>query len=198
VARSAGTSGPIDNPPPVLGTCTGFKQRLNLVHVVDDTAELDDRIELAEDKQIFSASQGDGVVFASVGRGGGYYPRGGWAVAEIDCFGPCGGSAQEPTELLVLGGFDKGELEQGHITVADDDKDQWYGFWGSPPVYAYGKRALLVGQSDLAIIDASTVSAPELVKRVPLIGSVNYAEVHEENALLTFGQLGVLWVDLRD
>jgi hypothetical protein len=104
----------------------------------------------------------------------------------------------QPTELLVLGGFDKGQLQQGHITVEDKDNNQWYGFWGSPPVYAYGKRALLTGQSDLAIIDASTVTEPKVVQRVPLIGYVNYVEVHENNALLTFGAQGVQWVDLND
>lgn len=193
VARSGAAPSPTDNPPPVLGQCTGFRQRLNLVHVLDDLAELDDRLELADDKQVFSFSEGDGVVFASVGRGGYYYPR----FADIECFGPCGGGSLQPTELLVLGGFDKGELEEGHITVEDEDKNQWYGFWGSPPVYAYGKRALLAGQSDLAIIDASNVTEPKLVKRVPLIGYVQHVEVYEDNALLTFGQQGVQWLPLE-
>jgi hypothetical protein len=195
VARGSASSGsvPVDNPAPVLGTCTGYKQRLNLVHVLDDSAELDDRLELAEDKQVFSFSEGDGVVFASVGRGGYYYPR-----AAIDCFGPCGGGGLQPTELLVLGGFAQGAFEEGYITVEDSENNNWYGFWGSPPVYAYGKRALLVGQGELVIIDATNAAEPKLVKRLPAIGTVQYAEVHEENALLTFGAQGVQWIDLRD
>jgi hypothetical protein len=195
VARggSSSSSGQVDNPPPVLGTCTGFKQRLNLVHVLGDAAELDDRLELADDKQVFSFSKGDGVVFASVGRGGYYYPR-----AAIDCWGPCGGGSLQPTELLVLGGFAQGAFEEGYITVDDSEANNWYGFWGSPPVYAYGKRALLAGQGELVVIDASNAADPQLVKRLPAIGTVQYAEVHEENALLTFGQQGVQWVDLRD
>lgn len=196
VARSGAAPSPTDNPPPVLGKCTGYKQRINLVHVLDDVAELDDRIELADDKQVFSFSQGDGVVFASVGRGGYYYPRGGLVDVDIACYGGCGGSLQ-PTELLVLGGFDNGELIEGHLTVEDKDNNQWYGFWGSPPVYAYGTRALLDGQSDLAVIDASNPAEPKLVKRVPRIGYLSYVEVHENNALLTLGQQGVQWLDLE-
>ena len=196
IARTPSSSGgaAVDNPPPVLGKCTGYKQRLNLVHVLDDLAELDDRIELADDKQIFSFSKGDGVVFASVGRGGYYYPRG-----LVDCWGPCGGgSSLQPTELLVLGGFAQGAFEEGYITVEDSEANNWYGFWGSPPVYAYGKRALLVGQGELVVIDATNATDPQLVKRLPAIGTAQYVEVHEENALLTFGQQGVQWVDLRD
>jgi hypothetical protein len=199
VATSPSASGgaPVDQPPPVLGECTGFKQRLNLVHLVGDVAELDDRLELSEDKQLFSFSKGDGVVFATAGRGG-YYGRGGWATPDIACFGPCGGGQLSPAELIVLGGFANGELEIGYITVEDKGANQWYGFWGTPPVYAYGKRAMLIGQSDLAIIDGSNVTTPELVKRVPLIGSVSYAEIHEDNALLSFGQQGVQWVGIGD
>jgi hypothetical protein len=196
VARSAGASSPTDNPPPVLGNCVGYRQRINLVHVLDDVAELDDRIELADDKQVFSFSQGDGVAFASVGRGGYYYPR--FAEVDIACYGGCGGSSLQPTELLVLGGFAQGELIEGHLTVEDKDNNQWYGFWGSPPVYASGHRALLDGQSDLAIIDASDPAEPKLVKRVPRIGYLSYVEVHENNALLTLGQQGVQWLDLNE
>ena len=198
-ASNEGTSkdaGAAEVPSSPLGKCTGYKQRLSMVHLQGAIARLEDRIELPENQQMFSLSQGDGVVFASVGRGGYYYPGG--AVADVACFGPCGGGSALPTELLVLGGFDKGLLEQGHLTVEDQSADDWYGWWGSPPVYAYGKRALLLGRSDAAIIDANTVSGPKLVKRLPLVGSAQYAEVHEESALLTFGQQGVQWLDLRD
>lgn len=187
---------PVTNPPPVLGTCTGYKQRLNMVHVLDDSAELDDRIELADDQQVYSFSKGDDVAFASIGRGGYFYPARG--LVDIGCWGPCGGGSLQPTELLVLGGFSKGAFEQGSITVEDSEANNWYGFWGSPPVYAYGKRALVVGQGELVIIDASNATEPQLVKRLPAIGTAQYVEVHEENALLTFGQQGVQWVDLSD
>jgi hypothetical protein len=184
---------------PVRGKCVGFKQRLNLVHVLADSAELDDRLELSEDKQVYSFSMGDGVAFASVGRGNGFgYPvaaRGG----DIACFGPCGGVELQPTELLVLGGFADGALQEGYITVEDSDEtNDWYGFYGSPSVYAYGKRALLAGQAELAIIDASDALAPKLVKHLPSLGYVQYAEIHAENALLTYGQQGVQWVSLAD
>jgi hypothetical protein len=138
---------------------------------------------------------GDGVLFASVGHGQAY------AFTTASCAGPCGGSGRgvraPATELLVLGGFASGSFEEGHLTV-DDAANGWYGFYGSPPVYAYGKRALLLGRGDIAIIDASNVAEPTEVKRVQLISSVQSSEVHEDTALLALGQQGVQWLDLNN
>jgi hypothetical protein len=59
-------------------------------------------------------------------------------------------------------------------------------------------RALLLGRSDVAIIDASNVSEPVQTKSAPLISSVQHSEVHGEKALLTLGPQGVQWLDLSN
>ena len=182
----------VEEAQPVVGICTGYKQRLNLVRVEDSSARLEDRIELPENQRMFSLSMGDGVLFASVSHGQSS------AFVASTCAGLCGGLRAPATELLVLGGFASGTFEQGHLSVDDAAANGWSGFYGAPPVYAYGQRALLIGQSDVAIIDASHPTEPVLVERVPLIGSVRYSEVYGDSALLTLGQQGVQWLDLSD
>jgi hypothetical protein len=145
---------------------------------------------------------GDGVAFATIGRGNYGFARGGVAV---DCAGPCGGvgagggSEQEPYQLLVLGGFDTGHLAAGHIRVEPtDDSSNWWGFWGAAPsVYAYGKHALLLSQSDVAIVDAATASQPAIAKRVPLIAYPSFVDMGKTAALLTLGTQGVQWITLE-
>jgi uncharacterized secreted protein with C-terminal beta-propeller domain len=192
---------PVEPPPSPKGICTGYLQRLHLVKLAETGAKLEDTLALKEDQQLTAASMGDGVVFATLGHGGYYGGRGGGPVglAIADCFGPCGYSgspAPEPVELLVLGGFAAGKFEQGHIRV-EDAGDAWWGFWGSPPVYAYGKHALLLSQSDIAIIDATTPSTPKVARRVPLIASAQYVDVRGDTALLTLGAQGVQWLSLK-
>jgi hypothetical protein len=143
------------------------------------------------------------VVFAVVGRGGSYYGRGGFAVPAIatsDCAGPCGGifvpQPQEPSELLILGGFGSGTFASGRIQVEHADDASWSGFWGSPSVYAHGTRALLVSQSDAAVIDAGQVSSAVIAKRVPLIAYPSFVDLRDTTALLTLGAQGVQWVSL--
>jgi hypothetical protein len=177
------------------GECLGYVQRLHLVHVEPGVATLEDTYALAESEQVYSSSTGDGLLFASLGRGYGYL-RG--PVADVACFGACGGAPSEPSELLVLGGFDRGKLSVGHVSVADSaQSNPWWGFWGSPSVYASGKRALLVGSSDIAIIEASDPSQPAIRERVPLIAAAQYLDVHPDVALLSLGQQGVQWLELK-
>jgi hypothetical protein len=63
-------------------------------------------------------------------------------------------------------------------------------------VYAFGKQALLVGQSDAAIVDATTPSAPSLTRKLPLVASPSCVDVREHTALLTLGSQGVQWLSL--
>jgi hypothetical protein len=56
---------------------------------------------------------------------------------------------------------------------------------------------LLIGQSDVAIIDASTPSAPTLVRTLPLVASAQYVDVRGDTALLTLGAQGVQWLSLE-
>jgi uncharacterized secreted protein with C-terminal beta-propeller domain len=202
VSNPGEPSTPVEPPPSPKGICTGYLQRLHLVKLAETGAKLEDTLTLKEDQQLTAASMGDGVVFATLGHGGYYGGRGGGPVAIdiaiADCFGPCGyGSpAPEPVELLVLGGFGAGKFEQGHIRV-EDASNPWWGFWGSPPVYAYGKRALLLSQSDIAIVDATTPSTPTIARKIPLIASAQYVDVRGDTALLTLGPQGVQWLSLK-
>jgi len=182
---------PVEQP---KGECVGYVQRLHLVRLQNGVGTLEDSYMLEESEQVFSSSSGNGVLFASLGRGGYYYPA-----ADIACLGPCGhGGVSQPSKLLVLSGFANGKLTTGHITVDDSDQnDRWWGFWGAPVVYGSGTQALLVGQSDVAIIDASDASQPSIRKRVPLIASAQYVDVHPEEALLSLGQQGLQWIDLK-
>jgi uncharacterized secreted protein with C-terminal beta-propeller domain len=181
-----------DPVPEPKGVCTGYRQRLHLVALGAGSARLEDSFALDENQQLTASSLGDGVVFATLGRGYSYFGRG----IAVDCLGPCGGpQTVQPIELLVLGGFDKGKLEVGHIRV-EDSADAWWGFWGTPPVYAFGSQALLIGQSDIAVIDASTPSAPKLARKLPLIASPQYVDLRGDTALLTLGSQGVQWLSL--
>jgi hypothetical protein len=156
---------------------------------------LHDTLALGEAQSVASWSAGDDVLFATLSSSGGYY--GGFA-ADIACFdGPCGrGSAKvPPVELLVLGGLSSDAFEVGWLKVATD-KQSWWGFYGTPPVHAYGTKALLVGNGDAAIIDASNAGAPEVERTVPLLGSPYAVEVRQSTALLALGEQGVQWIDL--
>jgi hypothetical protein len=97
--------------------------------------------------------------------------------------------------LLVLGGFGSGKFEIGHLQV-EHSNDPWRGFWGAPVVYAVGKQALLIGQTDSAVIDASTASAPSLTRALPLPAPARYVDIRAESALLTLDDQGMQWVPL--
>ncbi|MEY4580520.1 MAG: hypothetical protein RL701_5223, partial [Pseudomonadota bacterium] len=181
------------------GLCVGMVQRLHLVHFVGDSAVLEDTLKLGELEQVYSSAQGDGVVFAGISQqnGGGFLSGPGIAVS--DCF-DCrygGGGRTSAAALLTLGGFETGKIVSGRLSVEDaNNPSGWWGFWGSPQVFAYGKRALLPGQTDVAILDATDPSAPRIYKRVPLIGAVSAVDIRERTALLTLGQQGVQWLSL--
>jgi hypothetical protein len=186
-----------DPVPEPKGVCTGYRQHLHLVSLGASSAKLEDSLVLDDNQQLTASSLGDGVVFATLGHDNYPYGRGGIAV---DCFGPCGvPQTADPTELLVLGGFDTGKFEVGHIRVEDskNSTNAWWGFWGVPTVYAFGDQALLIGQSDIAVIDASTPSVPKLARQLPLIATPQYVDVRGDQALLTLGTEGVQWLSLK-
>src|SRR5262249_2353709 len=140
------------------GKCVGYLQALHLVELRSDVAVLEDTLQLEESEHIAGWSAGDGRLFASISRGGYYYGgRGGIGIGPIagDCCGCGGPSAQEPVKLLVLGGFDSGELEIGRLEVESGSSSNWWGWWGTPPIHAHGDKALLISNGDAAIVDAS-------------------------------------------
>jgi hypothetical protein len=192
-SADSGTATSSEPLPLPKGTCTGYRQRLHLLRLLDGTAELEDTIALDESKQLLQWSAGDGVVFGTIGRVVAY---GEGLLAP--CRGACGGvvTPAQPVELWVLGGFSRGEFELGRIQV-ETQSNPWSGFWGVPPLYAYGKRALLLSQSEAAIIDASDPSQPKLERTLPLIASAQYVDLRDKTALLTLGAQGVQWLSLE-
>jgi hypothetical protein len=173
------------------GVCTGYYQVLHLVGLQGKGAILLDSHRLAEDESATSWSLGDGMMFATLGRS--YW---GMGMIMMDCFGPSCGyyGSSEPSELLVLGGLDGETFEVGRIEI--ENTDQWWGWWGSPPVYAAGRKALVVGNSELAIVDASDPGKPVVQSVEPISGYVDHVEVDGDIALLSLGMYGAQMVDL--
>jgi hypothetical protein len=177
----------------VVGTCTGYQQKLHLVRFVDGGAVRDDTYVLPEDQILSSSSMGDGRVAAVVGHSFSY----GYLVG--DCF-DCGygygyGSVARPSELLTLGGFDTGRFVTGHLSVGTNN-NPWWGFWGAPPVYMHGTRALVQSQTDSLIVDLTDVAAPSLLRKQPLYGYASDLSASGNMVLLSLGQLGVQRIDL--
>jgi uncharacterized secreted protein with C-terminal beta-propeller domain len=174
------------------GACVGYRQTLQLARLDGVSAELEDSLELEETRVVSSSSAGSDRVFAVLGARSYYVWDGPTACPR------CGasGSQPAPAELLVLSGFRTGQLESGRLGV-EQDSQPWWGFWGSPPVHAHGTRALLTGESDLSLIDASDVSAPVRVRSEALFGNVNAVTFQDDQAFLALGEGGAQRVSLR-
>jgi hypothetical protein len=179
------------------GTCTAYLQHLHMVRFVTGGAVLDSSYHLGESERISASSMGDGRVTAVLNHGYMYW---GFGVA-VDCF-DCGrggiiggGGSSKPAEVLVLGGLADGVFDVGRLTV-ENDSDPWWGFWGSPPVYATGTRALVQSSSDVAVVDTSVPSAPKIVSTVPLYGYANDLQAVGKLVLLSLGMNGVQRIDL--
>lgn len=179
------------------GDCVGYRQSLHLVELTEGGAVLEDTFTLDDDENVATWSAGDGVLFATLGRGGYYYGRFAGPAVDIACAGPCGGYSQtpKPVELLTLGGFGSGELAIGRLTV-ESDADPWAGFWGSPPIHAYGTSALLISQADVAIVDGSDAAGPRIERSETLIGPVQSVDIRDGRAAFALGERGVQFIDL--
>jgi hypothetical protein len=178
------------------GMCTGYMQHLHMVRFVTGGAVLDSSYHLAESERVSSSSLGDARVTAVLNHGYIYW---GWGPACFNCgrgglYG--GGGTATPAEVLVLGGLATGTFDVGHLTVDDDGQNAWWGFYGSPPVYASGTRALVRSASDVAIVDTSVPSAPTIVSKVPLYGYANDLQAVGKLVLLSLGMNGVQRIDL--
>lgn len=183
--------------PDPRGTCTGYRQTLHLARLAEDGAVLEGSYALAERERLSSSSLGDGRVAAVISRGYSYWYGGRGGIA-VDCEGPCGyygSETVEPVDVLALGGFDTGALVSGRLTVTSTPSP-WWGFWGSPPVYANGTRALLQSSTDAAVLDLSDVAAPSIVRKLPLYAPAQRLNASGNLVLMALGMNGVQRVDL--
>ncbi|HEX5660161.1 MAG TPA: hypothetical protein VFX59_23365, partial [Polyangiales bacterium] len=180
----------------ITGKCTGFTQTLHLVQITGTEAKLEGSYPLAERERISSSSYSEGRVAAVISRGDSVwgYGRG---IVDGACWGGCfwGSTVGEAVDLLTLGGFDSGVLASGRLSVRNDP-NAWWGWWGAPPVYLSGARALVQGTTDAAIVDVSNVTAPALVRRVPLYGQAYNITGSGNIVLLPLYSIGVQRIDL--
>jgi hypothetical protein len=172
------------------GTCTGYRQSLQLVRLRSDGAVLEDTFDVPEDQQVLQFATGEGRVFATLGhpsfRGFG-----------ADCVGPCGSPATaDPLTLVVLAGFANGELTHGLLTYRPNTATTWRGFWGTASLAADGDKVLLLGNTELAIVDASDSRKPKLERTLPLFGSPQTIELKGGVALISLGELGLQRIEL--
>jgi hypothetical protein len=190
----AKSNGPVED---WVGTCTGFTQSLQLVALRADGAVLEDTLALAENQQVNAFSGGDGRLFATLSTASGNYFRG-EPGSLADCFDCGGGSAPEPdpVQLLVLSGFGSGEFTIGRLEYKSGDQDYWRGFWGASGVVADGTKALVLGNSEAAIVDASDGEAPVITRTLPLLGYTSSIDIQDGTALLAFGQQGLQLIDM--
>jgi hypothetical protein len=177
------------------GTCTGYTQSVNLVALDGDVAVLEDSFTLSEDQLATSWSADEGRLFAVIGTSYPYSFRGG---VVSDCEGACGGPTpeREPTKLVVLSGFARGELEVGRLEYQSGDDTSWRGYWSSNTVVAHGKKALLFGSGEVAIIDASNAKAPKITGAVAMVGDAQSVQFEDDKALVALGEQGLQWIEL--
>lgn len=127
-------------------------------------------------------------MFATVGTGA-YY---GWV--DVDCWGPCGYYPSEPSTLITLAGISGDAFEAGELEI---DADAWWGWWSPAPVYAVGRHAVVVGQDDLVVVDATEPSSPHVDRTEPLGGYVQHVSTTASEALLSLGVYGARRVEVR-
>jgi hypothetical protein len=175
------------------GTCTGYRERLHLVRFVAGGAVQEDTVELGERERLTSSSLGEGRMVAVIGD----HRRYGWGGPAVDCIGPCGYgySASNPVTILTLGGFELGRFTSGRLE-AKGLQEAWWGFWGVPNVYASGQRALVLGNTDAAIIDLSKPASPAILRTVPLYSSPMQMQTAGNTVLVALGRMGVQRIEL--
>lgn len=168
--------------PNTEGDCVGYLQRLQLVRLDGDRATLEDTYALPESQQVSVFSAGDGALFALLANANYFDPF----VPQPDSWS---------RELLVLSGFEQGQLDVAPITV--DYKDtRGNDVYNAPNLFAVGKRALFLRLDEVAILDATDVLHPSVQELVPVIGE-STVNVYEQHALLSAGDLGVQVIDFE-
>jgi len=197
-----------DDTKELRGTCRGYTQSLHLVRFVTGGAVRDDSLTLDALDHIAGVSVGGGraLVNVSGGYGGIYYGGIGVVGRPVSAFGPVGDCfdcgygygfvhTAKPAEVLSLGGFDTGTFVSGRLTV-DGQKDPWWGYWGTPHVYASGNVGLVIAQQDALVLNLADAAKPVVDRKVPLYGYVADFATSGKLVLLAEGMQGVQRIDL--
>jgi hypothetical protein len=164
-------------------TCVRYTQTYNLVQVQGDEAVVLDSYRVNEDRLAYSAFAGDGVLFVSLASS--------W-VGQNECENRTSGYV--PAELLVLDGIDRGAFEVGHLSIPDTADS--YLRCRLPVRLAIGRKVLLAGLSELAVVDANDLDNMVVAHTEPLFGYLEHAGAAGNSALLSLGAQGVRVVDL--
>lgn len=172
------------------GTCTGYRMRIHLVSIEGNNATLVNSYQLPENRRINGWNMGEDVLFAALGTGN-YYggPR-------YYCKGTsCGGSAgQQPQEILVLSGFSGDSLD---ATVTAINAQGWSGWSWAPRIYASGKRATVVGDRELAVLNAVDPQHPAVEMIEPYYsGYISDLDMTSNAILLSLGTEGAQLISL--
>ncbi|MEY4582522.1 MAG: hypothetical protein RL701_7225 [Pseudomonadota bacterium] len=185
-----------------LGDCATRKQRLHLVRLDQSAAVLEDSFELSETENVSSSSLGADVLFASIGRS--YYAstRGDnetRSAPRLECFDCSRRRVYQRSTLITLSGLASGHFTIGRLTVEDaSDTSETFGVWGEAEIHADGTRALLSGERDLAIIDASNPNAPTAQTRIQLDAVPYSLAIEGDSAIASLGGFGVQRVSLTN
>ena len=178
------------------GTCTVILHSLNLVAINGETAELLGTLELDEGERIGAATVTDERAFVQL-VGDYYYGYYGYAGVAVDCFGPCYGFApfgNRTTTVITVAGLAAGDFETGRLDI---DAGDW---WSYTPIVASGSRAALSTgfRGELAVIDGSDATDPQIVRTLPTSGYVQQLSVVDSTAIAALGYDGVLTLPLED
>lgn len=171
------------------GTCRAVLQSLHLIALGDDRAEIIGGMELGANERVGSLAMGDDRLFVQVSNGYGY----GYAVDCLDCgYGFVASAA--PLPILVLGGLQSGDFEQGRIELDSGD------YWGYAPIAAAGERAVVSTgyRGSLTVLDASDMTRPQVVREVPIDGYVQHLTVIDDMGVASLGFDGVATIPLSD
>lgn len=175
------------------GTCSALRQSLRVVSLGEEHAILEDSFDLAPDESINQVAYGNDRLFVTLGGSG----HRGYAVG-MAVGGDIGYvySTFEETELemLTLSGVAKGKLEAGRLTLNGGD------YWSYAPIVAQGTRALVATgwRGKLAVVDASTVAKPTLVREEALLGRAQDLSVAGNIGIAAMGSDGVQAIPMGD
>ncbi|HKP64599.1 MAG TPA: beta-propeller domain-containing protein [Polyangiales bacterium] len=167
--------------------CTGYTSILQLTELRDGVAWLEDSLPVPDGLLVHSSAASAGQVFLTLMRT--YYDSNARDCSSGFCV-PTVESLPTVPRLLVLGGLRSGKLQSAQLELGFEDDSEWSS--QAPLVVVNGKRALLYGNYEYFVVDAT--DQPSIVRSE----HVGISAVHlvGDRALLALGYRGVQWLDM--